>query len=178
MKLTNLQTGGAFLHSPQVTGPGAEQRQAWQASFGRYGISRPSVSSAIWKACSAKASSSALIHAKWIHSLGDFPVIRGAMGWLEAAHERHRCRRSRDSLFAKFHLNSKRSKGHSVNLPCGLPFVEKPRHDSRNAAGAFWAPGLRESGYAETESSGLAMAPAPRQPPSLAASLDGRSAES
>jgi hypothetical protein len=32
----------------------------------RYGISRASVSSAIMKARSAKASSSALIHAKWI----------------------------------------------------------------------------------------------------------------
>ena len=38
--------------------------QASQAAFGRYGISRASVSSAIMKACSAKASSSALIHAK------------------------------------------------------------------------------------------------------------------
>jgi hypothetical protein len=41
---------------------------------------------------------------KMDHSFSDFPVIRGAMGWLEAAHERHRCRRSRNSLFAKFRL--------------------------------------------------------------------------
>jgi hypothetical protein len=47
---------------------------------------------------------------KMNHSLGDFPVIRGAMGWLEAVHESQRRRRSCNSLFAKFRLNSKRSR--------------------------------------------------------------------
>jgi hypothetical protein len=65
-EVNKSSSGGALLHSPQVTGLGAAQRQAWQAAFGRYGISRLSVSRAIWKARSAKASSSALIHAKWI----------------------------------------------------------------------------------------------------------------
>jgi hypothetical protein len=46
------------------------------------------------------------------------------MGWLEAAHERHRCRRSRNSLFAKFRLNSKRSKAHRETLPRLRSLVE------------------------------------------------------
>jgi hypothetical protein len=55
-------TNGVRPHSSPV------QRSAkpLRAAFARYGISRASVSSAIMKACSAKASSSALIHAKWI----------------------------------------------------------------------------------------------------------------
>jgi hypothetical protein len=60
------------------------------------------------------------------HSFGDFPVIRGATGWLEAAHERHRPRRGRNSLFAKFRLNSKRSKAHRKNLLRPASLVEMP----------------------------------------------------
>src|ERR1700733_9632040 len=58
------------------------------------------------------------------HALGKLPSVGNAIGWLEAAHESHRCRRSRNICFAKFRLNSKRSKAHPTSLPCLRLFVE------------------------------------------------------
>jgi hypothetical protein len=58
------------------------------------------------------------------HALDNLPMICGATGWLEATHERHRCRRRRNFSFAKLCFNSKRSKPHPGNLPRLRLFVE------------------------------------------------------